>query len=385
MQYEHRCFAEIDLDAIDNNLRMIKKTSQVMSIVKADAYGHGFNKVCASLEQAGTDYFGVSNLKEAIELRLSGIKTPILILGYTDPANVILLAEHNITQTVYSAVFAKDLNEMAQKNGVIIQAHIKLDTGMGRIGFCVENNQAEVLEEISAIYRYPFLDTVGLFTHLASADSTDENAVLYTKKQFYLFENMISMLKEKNISFKYIHCLNSAGILCYNECSYNIVRAGIILYGCSPSQEISCNMTPALQLKASISLVKKLKKGMSISYGCIFTAPHDMVVATVSAGYADGYPRALSNKGITSVGGKTAPVVGRVCMDQLIIDVTGIDGVKQGDIVTLYGHSPADTVTDVAQKADTINYEILCRITRRVPRIYTRGGIESAITDYQNI
>ena len=383
MQHENRCFAEIDLDVIDNNLKQLKKyNKKIMAIVKADAYGHGYQHICKSLENVGLDFFGVSNINEAIELRTVGITTPILILGYTDPKNAKLLSDYNITQAIFSKIYAKDLNTVATDNNIIINAHFKIDTGMGRIGFTATKDIYNVIEDLCEISSFSNLNIDGIFTHFAVADTNQEKDVQYTNTQHSLFDTTVKLLQQRNINFKYIHCLNSAGILQYNQWQYDMVRAGIILYGCSPSNEVTCDTKPALQLKASVSLVKNLNKGESVSYGCIFTSDKDMKVATVSAGYADGYPRALSNIGIVSVKGKSVKVIGRVCMDQLIIDVSNIDNVQQGDIVTLYGTSPADTVTEVATKSNTINYEILCRITRRVPRVYTRNGEVVAVTEY---
>ncbi|MEG2054314.1 MAG: alanine racemase, partial [Oscillospiraceae bacterium] len=344
MKFEHRCFAEVDLDILDDNLKKIKAMAngaKVLAVVKADAYGHGFKEVCQSLEVAGADFFAVSNIDEAAELRAINIKIPILILGYTDPRNAEQLAQLNITQAVYSSEYATELNQNAVKANVKIDIHIKLDTGMGRIGFCVLEKDENILEQIKTACTLSNLNAKGIFTHFADADSLCEKDTDYTEMQYNAFMRTISDLAAANINFEIRHCCNSAGILLHKNWHLDMVRAGIILYGCPPSPEVETSLRPALQMKATVSLVKNIKKGQCVSYGSTFVAPCDMRLATVTAGYADGYPRNMSNCGIVAINGCAVPVVGRVCMDQFMVDVTNISNVQTGDIVTLYGDRPA--------------------------------------------
>lgn len=386
MEFEKRCWAEIDLDRIEHNLKVIKKQapkSQIMAVVKADAYGHGDAVVANVLEEAGADKFAVSGFAEAMRLRRAGVTRPVLVLGYTSPQKAAMLSINTITQSVYSLEYARALSSAAVAAHTTVNIHIKVDTGMGRIGFAARDDLATALTEIAEATRLPGLCPTGIFTHFAVSDSKQPSDIAYTKTQYTLFCDVIKRLAERGIAFSIKHCCNSAAIFMYPEMQLDLVRPGVVLYGYQPSPDVNCaELCGALEIKATISLVKKIKAGDDISYGRIFRAEKDMTIATLAVGYADGYQRALSDKGIVSIHGKPARVVGRVCMDQMMVDVTEIPGVKQGEVATVFGGGAADSIDDIAAKCGTVNYEILCDIGRRVPRVYTRGGKQISITDY---
>ncbi|MDD2994551.1 MAG: alanine racemase [Pygmaiobacter sp.] len=386
MEFEKRCWAEVDLDKIEHNFKVIQQhapNSKIMAVVKADAYGHGDAVVATTLEAAGASRFAVSGFAEALRLRRAGITKPILVLGYTSPQKAAMLAINSITQSVYSLDYARELSQAALAADVTVNMHIKLDTGMGRIGFAVRDDMDTALAQVREATSLPGLQRGGVFTHFAVADSNLPADIAYTHSQYELFCDAIRQLAAMGVTFPLAHCCNSAAILAYPEMQMDIVRPGIILYGYRPSADVTCDeLEGALELKAVVSLVKPIKKGDDLSYGRIFTAPQDMRVATLSVGYADGYLRALSNKGVVSVHGQPAPVVGRVCMDQIIVDVTGIPDVHQGDVAVIFGGGAADSVDDIADKCGTVNYEIICDIGRRVQRVYTRGGKPIHVTDY---
>ncbi|MEG1932642.1 MAG: alanine racemase, partial [Pygmaiobacter sp.] len=264
-----------------------------------------------------------------------------------------------------------------------VNIHIKVDTGMGRIGFDALDDFDAALFEIEEATHLPGLCPVGIFTHFSVSDSKRPSDIEYTKKQYALFCSTIEHLAAKGIAFPIKHCCNSAAIFMYPEMQLDLVRPGVVLYGHQPSPDVVCpGLSGALQIKAAISLVKRIRAGDDISYGRIFRAEHDMMVATLAVGYADGYQRALSDCGIVSIHGKPARVVGRVCMDQMVVDVTDIPNVRQGETAIVFGGGAADTLDDIAAKCHTINYEILCDIGRRVPRVYVRAGKPISVTDY---
>ncbi len=372
MDYLKRSWVEIDLDSIVGNLAAIKKAAgdaKVMAVVKADAYGHGAACVAPVLESCGVDFFAVSNIDEATELRFAGIKSPILILGHTPERYAATLAENGISQTVMSADYAKALSKAATEAGVQLNIHIKLDTGMGRIGF-VCREDTDPVDEIVGVLSLPGFKFQGLFTHFAVADTDGD----YTRVQYDRFCRVADALESRGYKPQLRHCSNSAGILLHGDMKMDMVRAGIILYGLTPDTSVVLpeGFRAAMSFYSTVAMVKELGEGQSISYGRTFTTPSATRCATLPVGYADGFRRALSNKGEVMLCGKKAPVAGRVCMDQTVVDISGIDGVKEGDKVLLFG--PELPVEEMADKCDTINYEIVCGISRRVPRVYTRGG-----------
>lgn len=371
LDFLHRTWAEIDLSALRNNFNEIRKSTKgakIMSVVKANAYGHSVYDVAPVLEKCGSDCFAVSNIDEAMQLREMGIKADILILGYTPADMAETLAKQNITQTVYSSEYAAALSEKAAKSGVKIKIHIKLDTGMSRLGFDCRDEDYREIEDAIAAARLPGLQFDGIFTHFASADRNEEEEDGFTDIQYARFSNAVKKFKEAGLNINTCHCCNSAASLLDNEKLLDMCRPGIVLYGLPPSSNLKLKekLIPVMTLKSVVSMVKTIKKGDAVSYGRTFTAEKDMKIATVAAGYADGYPRALSNKAYVLINGKKANIIGRVCMDQLSIDVSDIDA-KMGDEVILFGKDlPAHNLADICS---TINYEIVCGISPRVPRI----------------
>ncbi len=385
---EKHCWAEIDLDALLHNFTWVQKQTgrPVCAVVKADAYGHGDLAVARALEAAGAAAFAVSCLAEALRLRRQGITKPVLVLGRVDPACAAALAQNDITAAVYSAEYAAQLSAAAAAAGVTVACHLKVDTGMGRIGFGALRDFAAAVRELTACYALPGLRVTGIFQHFAVADSDAPADIEYTRTQLALFGRTVAALRAAGLDTGTVHCANSAAML---RCpaavqGMDLVRAGIVLYGLDPSADAHFPaLRPVLTLKAVVEQVKELAPGQSVSYGRTFInesgAP--LRVATVTVGYADGYPRLLSggaNGGVMLVRGKPAPILGRVCMDQTIVDVTGIPDAAMGDEVTVFGpenaaHS-ADTADSVAEKSGTINYEVVCGIARRVPRVYIQNG-----------
>ena len=384
-----RCWAEIDLDALASNHEVIRRkaaSAAVMAVVKADAYGHGDIVIAHYLSDIGAaDWFAVSCLPEAERLRRAGIRQPILILGYTPPHAAARLVEMDLVQTVPDMDFAYQLNAAAAAAGVRVQVHLALDTGMGRIGFAVLSDADTANEQLRECCGLSWLNITGAFTHFCVADSDADEDIAYTDAQHAVFLDALRQLRDCGAKLQTVHCCNSAALFSDAVPRYDLVRPGIVQYGLAPSPERApfCHeLRPALCLKAREAMGKTLKKGEYVSYGRTFCAPRDMRIATVTAGYADGYPRGLSNKGVCSIHGRPAPQIGNVCMDQLMLDVSDIPGTRAGDIVTLFGGEAADTIDAVAQKTGTINYTVLCGLSRRVLRLYRRNGAEVAHTDY---
>lgn len=386
-----RTWAEIDLEMIRHNYRLVREkvdsSVKIMCIVKADAYGHGVQNVALEHQRIGADWFGVSNLHEALQLRNYGITRPILILGYTPPDRAAELSAFGITQAVFSEEYAQELSCFARENGSPVKCHIKLDTGMSRLGFgCHDYEQDErAADTVERICSLPNLDCDGIFTHFAVADE-DENGREFTFRQFDNFKKVIDILALRGVTFRFRHCCNSAATLEYPEFHMDMVRPGIILYGLPPSGYFNgkYDLRPAMQLKSVISMIKTVEKGATVSYGRTFTAEREMKIATVPIGYADGYPRPLSGRQDMLVNGVRAPIIGRICMDQLMLDVTDIDNVASGMTVTVFGKDGNKfiSVDELSEKTDTINYETVCLIGKRVPRIYLRGGKQVAQVNY---
>jgi len=365
-------WAEIDLKAIDHNLNEVKKLlhpeTKIMAIVKANAYGHGALQVAERAVRAGAEYLGVALLQEAMELREHGITAPILILGYTPEQDYQTLVKHRITQAIYQVRQAELLNEVAQSQKTKVKVHIKIDTGMGRLGFSVQ----ESVEAIEKIARLGNVEIEGIFSHLAMSDAKDKS---YTDFQLDNFLTVCQKLEADGLQFKYRHLANSGGVIDLPETHFNLVRPGIIIYGLYPSDEVDrskLHLKQAMSLKTMISYLKEVPKGTRISYGCTYTTPSKARIATLPIGYADGYTRLLSNKATVLVGGKRAPVVGKICMDQCMIDVSGIEDVKLGDEVVLFGSQGKEflSIDELAALIGTINYEVVSMISNRVPRKY---------------
>ena len=358
-----RTWAEIDLDALAQNFREVRKAADpkamVCCVVKADAYGHGAVRVAREFASLGADWFAVSNLEEALQLRQAGIETPVLVLGYTPADKAGTLSRENISQCVYSLEYARDLSRFAREAGVEVNIHLKIDTGMSRLGFYYQDISRDeaAVEEVKEACSLPGLVPQGIFTHFAVSDEGQAGDA-FTRRQFGCLKEMIESL----------------------------ARAGIVLYGLYPSGELRSRpaLKPALALKSVVSHVKTLLPGATVSYGRKFTAQHEMRVATVPVGYADGYPRLLSPGGAeVLIGGKRCPILGRICMDQLMADVTALDQVRVGDTVTLIGRDGEEEITadELAEKEGTINYEVVCALSKRVPRVYVKNGKVDSIYD----
>ena len=383
-----RAWVEVDLDALSDNYKtiraMLSPKTKLCCVIKANAYGHGALTVATLYESLGADYFAVSNIEEALELRLGGITLPILVLGYTSPESAALLAKYRITQCVFSLDYARALSKEVERAGVLIDIHVKLDSGMGRIGFPIRSEESllKSLEEITEAISLAGLRHEGIFTHFAKSDMGDEGRD-FTKAQLSAFERMISLLAARGITFAIRHAANSAAICDYPESAFDMVRAGIVLYGYPPSSALvnTPSLRPALSLKSVLDMTKPLSKGESVSYGGDFVASEGRTVATVPIGYADGLWRSLAREGLyPEVRGKRAPIIGRVCMDQCMLDVSHIENAAVGDVVTVYG-DPAEPIDALAERCGTIPYELICSLGERLPRVYLKSGEIVAIKD----
>jgi alanine racemase len=368
---------EVNLDNLAYNIRQIKNNikapASIMGIVKADGYGHGAVEISRVLLEEGVQRLGVAVLDEGIALRQEGIDVPILVLGYTPPQLFDKVLEHRITPTLYNYQDALRLSELASKNGSSVKVHLKLDTGMGRIGMIPGQDS---LDMVSNIYALPGIKIEGIFTHFSVADEKDKT---YTREQFKKFTGFVNALKERGIDIPLRHAGNSAASIDLPETHLDMVRPGVILYGLYPSDEVEkgkLSLKPLASLKTVISHVKTVPPGTSVGYGRKYISAGERVIATLPIGYADGYTRLLSGKASVLVHGTRAPLAGNICMDQCMIDVTGIDGVKVGDEVVLMGSQGEETITaeELASLLGTINYEIVCMIGKRVPRVYIKDG-----------
>lgn len=382
-KFVKRTWAKVNIDNIKYNFVEIKKKlnpkTKLLCVLKADAYGHGAEFLVKEYEKLGADFFGVSNLDEAMQLRKAGAKKPILIFGYTPSECADVLAKNNISQAVFSLEYAKRLQNECKNKGVKIKAHLKIDTGMSRIGFFAQNEESrqKSIEDILEINNMPEIEIEGVFTHFSVADDVTNNKD-YTAYQIENFKKIIGDLESKGLSVPLKHCCNSGGIINFPEMQLDMVRAGVILYGLYPSEEIvgKIDLKPAMSLKTVISQVKTIPKGTSVSYGRTFVSDKEIKVASVAIGYADGYSIKFSNNSEMLVRGKRAKILGRVCMDQLMLDVSDIEGVCEGDVVTVFGVDGEDyiSVDELAKNIGTINYEIICLIGKRVPRVYSENG-----------
>lgn len=374
--YLKRAWAEVSFSRLKRNIEIIKSLNhdgtEIMAVVKADAYGHGDEQVCRCLaEECGIKYFAVSNLDEAVAVRGFCPDSEILILGYTPPEYAREIVGYNIIQGIVSSEYAEKLVENANAP---IRCHVKIDTGMGRIGL-KHSTPEECADEIESLFNNKGLSVEGIYTHFAVADSSAPDNIDYTDRQQKFICDTNDILINKGINLRHVHFMNSASICCRNTPKSTLARAGIIMYGLHPdvSLEIPDGIKPVMSVKAVISHVKTVEKGDCISYGRTFTAENEMKIATVTVGYADGYSRLLSSKGEILVHGRRCKIVGRVCMDQLMIDVSDVEA-NAGDIVTLIGTDGNDSITadDIAELCGTIGYEVVCGISKRVPRIYIK-------------
>ena len=378
-------WAEIDLSAIAHNVaelrRITRPAARLMAVVKANGYGHGAVEIARTALANGAEWLGVARLSEAVHLREAGIGAPILIFGYTPPAAAGRLVEYDLRQSVYSLATASAYSAAAAAQGKRIRVHLKVDTGMGRLGLvpaALSGREAgraagrEFTREAAEITRLPGLKVEGIFTHFAAADSADRS---YAERQLALFLEVVSDLRAAGLEFALRHAANSAAVIQIPESHLDLVRPGIALYGLRPSAETDLSgisIQPAMTLKTRIIHLKSVPAGACISYGMTYRTPTPTVIATIPAGYADGYRRRFSSKGEMLVGGRRVPVVGRVCMDLTMLDVGALPGVQLEDEVVIFGKQGNESISadDLAQALGTINYEMVCDITARVPRVY---------------
>lgn len=363
----------IDLDAIGHNIAAVKArvNAPVMAIIKADAYGHGAVELARYLDESCA-FFGVSSILEALELRQAGIQKPILILGYTPESAFPDAIRQHIRPTIFRYEDGLALSQAAQTLGMTAQFHFAVDTGMSRIGFQVTQEDADLCARIAAL---SCLEAEGLFSHFATADCADLTRARHQAAQFAEFDRM---LKDRGLVIPLRHLDNSAGLMNFG-CEYEMVRSGIVTYGMYPSDEVDPNLLdlrPALRWESRITHLKTLEPGREIGYGGTYTTTRPTRVATIPVGYADGYRRNLSGKFYVLIRGKRAPILGRICMDQMMVDVTEIPEAQQNDVVVLVGRSGEAriTVEEIAAQGDSFNYEFVCGISRRVPRVYLSGG-----------
>ena len=374
MDKQKRTWAEISLENIRYNYRQMRKAlnpeQKFLGVVKANAYGHGAVEVARVLEEEGADYLAVACLDEAVELREAGVKLPVLILGVTDPVYTETLMELNITQALGSLENAEKMSEIAVKKGGAVKVHLKVDSGMGRVGFTCHSGR-DALSEILKTVSLPGLEIEGIFTHFAVSDELGDE---YTNMQFDAFCDIINRLEEAmGKKLKIHHCTNSGAMINYAWTYMDMVRPGIALYGCYPAAEKGdIDLKPVMQVKSRIYQIKDFEKGDTISYGRIYTADRPRKIAIVPIGYADGLHRVLSGKIDMLVRGVRVKQVGRICMDMCMLDVTDVPDICVGDVVTLFGHDGEAfiPVEEQAEKAGTISYELLCAMSPRIPRIY---------------
>lgn len=372
----YRVQAEINLDAIYQNVvnakKLLKPGTKIMAVVKADGYGHGAVETAGVLDNI-VDAYGVAILEEGIELRQAGFTKPVLILGFTPEPQYKAMIDYNISTAVFQYSMAEKMSGTAVKCGKKAHVHIALDTGMGRIGFKQDDESLRIIKKIA---KLPGISIDGCFTHFARMDEKDKTKSLV---QYNRYMSFVKRIEDAGIKLPVKHISNSAGIIEMQEANLDMVRDGISLYGMYPSDEVEkgrLGLVPAMELKAYVSFVKTVEAGSEISYGGTFTTTRKTEIATIPVGYADGYPRSLSGKGYVLIHGKRAPILGRVCMDQFMADVTDIGGVKEGDTVTLAGRDGEGyiSIEEIAGMAHSFNYEFVCDVGKRVPRVYYRNG-----------
>lgn len=367
----NRTWAEISLGTLEYNFKQISKAvkgAKVLCILKANAYGHGSVSVARRLRSAGANYFGVATVGEALDLRNAGIDTPILILGYIDEDDACLIAQYDITASLYDFETAEVLSRAAKTIGKNIKVHIKVDTGMTRLGFPTDHPEEQVKIILKAA-QLPGLVTEGIFTHFAVADESSKED--YTMLQLERFLHICAVLEESGLNFPIKHCANSGAVLQYDCTYFNMVRAGIILYGYYPDSSIekTLDIRPAMTLKSHVVQVRDVPAGTPISYGCQYTTDRPSRIAVISIGYADGLMRSGSGRAKVLICGKAEPIMGRICMDMCMVDVTDLPDVKRGDEVVIFGNGPVNADT-LAAATGTISYEVLCAVSHRVPRIF---------------
>lgn len=373
MEKYNRCYAEVSLDAIRHNILQVKKrvpeNVKVLAVIKANGYGHGAIQVGKCLEDL-VDFYAVATIDEAVELKQNGLVQPLMILGYTSPKEYMDLLRYDVRPAIYRKEDAEALNRLAGHAGKKAKIHFAVDTGMTRIGFQITEEAADEMAEIAAL---PNIEVEGMFSHFSCADMVDK---AFSKRQMAQFEKMIDLLEERGVQIPIKHLCNSAGIMEFDSHRYNMVRSGIITYGLYPSEEVvkeKLDLIPAMSWKSHVVHVKEVPAGRGVSYGATYvTEGESTKIATVSVGYADGYPRALSSKGRVLIRGQYAPIIGRVCMDQMMVDVSHIPDVCVEDVVTLVGRDGENRISieELGELSGSFNYEMVCDVSARVKRIY---------------
>lgn len=391
MRAEKRAWAEISLDAIEHNIQAIRRhvgeQTRILGVVKADAYGHGYLEVAKTLLDSGADFLAVACLDEAVQLRLCGIAAPILILGHTANEYSSELVGRDIIPTCFNVELAQCVSRSAVKQNKTAKIHIKLDTGMSRVGFRYTEDEAinqQTIETILEIAELPNIEVEGIFTHFAVADDDDDD---YTMLQFRRFKEACCRLQERGLAIPIRHCCNSAALMRFPEMHMDMVRPGIIQYGLTPSDFVDkgiLDLWPAMQLKARIVHLKEVEKGVTVSYGRKYKTPATTKIATIPIGYADGFSRLLSGQAEVIVKDQLCKIIGNICMDQCMIDVTDVNNISVGDDVILFGKGEhvEIPVESLAEKMGTINYEILCVIGKRIPRVYFKNGRVEEVHNY---
>lgn len=374
--YNARAWAEIDLDAIAHNVKSIKKLvgdAKILCVVKANAYGHGFFETAKTMTENGADILGVATFEEAKQLRLSGFMQPILVLGSVHTSLASDMVRYNISATITDEVLAKTMSKAAIQQNKQAKFHIKIDTGMSRLGFKADSCGIEKIKEICSL---PYVCLEGVFTHLACADERDR---AFTDGQYEKFMYVVNSLEKDGINFTYKHICNSAGVIEYPEYHLDMVRPGIIIYGLYPDENISrdkLDLIPAMTVKARITRIDEKEENTPVSYGATYKTTKKTKLATVPIGYADGYLRCLSGTAVMSVGGMIVPVVGRICMDQCMIDVSSVNNINVGDEVIVFGNGGDKRITleELAARAGTVPHEILSLTGNRTPRVFIKDG-----------
>lgn len=386
MKIYSRVYASVDLDAIIYNMEQmhqhINPNTKMIAVVKTDGYGHGALPIARVLQEKPYIWgFAVASVEEGTALKKNGISLPVLVLGSVFPEQIEAAIEHEIRLTVYCEEVAQLIEREAIRCQKKAYVHLKIDTGMARLGFCPEK---EELETAIRVGKLPNLVLEGVYTHFAKADETDKT---YTKMQQEGFQHAVKTLRAAGLTFPYEHCSNSAGIIDIADANMDLVRAGIAMYGLYPSKEVdkqSVRLKPALELKSKVASVKQIKAGTCVSYGGTFKAPCDMTVAVIPVGYGDGYPRSLSNKGSVLIHGQKAPILGRICMDQFMVDVSAIKQTAFGDEVTLVGRDGDAflSVEELSDISERFNYEFICDLGKRIPRVYRKNNQMVEQVDY---
>lgn len=385
-----RTWAEVSLDNLEHNYRAIKnhipEGCRFLGVMKADAYGHGAVPLSHALCELGAEYLAVSNLEEAIQLRRGGVRAPMLILGYTPASFADTMVFMDITQEVHSLEYAKELDTALAGTNYILNVHLKLDTGMTRIGFFAYDHE-RTLPELLEVCGLPHLHVEGVFTHFCVADSKAPEDEAFTRTQYARFTAMLDALAAYGIRPELRHCASSGATILYPELALDMVRPGIATYGHAPSEDAEgiLDLRPLMTVRTTVAQLREIPAGTSISYGRTYTAERDMRVAVLPIGYADGLLRGLSGKVSFRIRGRMARSVGRICMDMCMVDVSEIPGIRVGDEAALFGYDTDGTLLPcerIAQQAGTISYEILCGISKRIPRIYMQDGREQEILQY---